>query len=148
MTKFLLAFFFVISLFTQTQAQESYIKVGEAKSKKSVLAFPYFNNLGSANTGAVTATAADIYNIVKKDLDLSTYFQILGNAGFLEDPSKTNIKPFPKEPNGFKFEPLKKAGAEFLVRTGYSVINSDSTNLESSEVFRWVYSHYLSYEIF
>lgn len=125
MNKFLLAFFFVISIFTRAHAQESYIKVGEAKSKKTVLAFPYFNNLGSANTGSVTATAADIYTIVKKDLDLSTYFQILGNAGFLEDPAKTNIKPAPKDPNGFKFEPLKKSGAEFLVRTGYSVINSE-----------------------
>ena len=64
--------------------------MGEAKSKKSVLAFP-----------------------------------MMSNAAFLEDPAKTNIKPAPKEENGFKFEPLKTAGAEFLIRTGYSIVNSD-----------------------
>lgn len=107
------------------QTQQSYIKMGEAKSKKSVLAFPYFNNLGSANSGAVTASAAEIYNLAKRNLELSTYFQMMANAAFLEDPAKTNVKPAPKEENGFKFEPLRTAGAEFLIRTGYSVINSD-----------------------
>jgi TolB protein len=114
MNKFLLVFAFVFSGFAQ--AQQSYIKIGDAKGKKSVLA---------SNTGASTANAAEIYNVVKKDLDLSTYFQIMGNAGLLEDPSKTGIKPAPKEANGFKFEPLKTAGVEFLIRTGYSVVNSE-----------------------
>ena len=50
---------------------------------------------------------------------------MMSNAAFLEDPAKTNIKPAPKEENGFKFEPLKTAGAEFLIRTGYSIVNSD-----------------------
>ncbi len=37
---------FILILFSSTasQAEQSYIKMGEAKSKKSVLAFPYFNN--------------------------------------------------------------------------------------------------------
>ena len=37
---------FTLILFcsTASQAEQSYIKMGEAKSKKSVLAFPYFNN--------------------------------------------------------------------------------------------------------
>ncbi len=95
------------------------------KQKKSVLAFPYFNNVGSANTGAITANAAEIYNQAKQNLELSTYFQLMSNSAFLEDPAKTNIRPGPKEPTGFKFEPLKTAGAEFLIRTGYSVINSE-----------------------
>lgn len=120
-------FFFSILFSILSFADQAYIKIGDAKSKKSVLAFPYFNNLGSSNSGSATATAADIYNIVKKDLDLSTYFQIMANSGFLEDPSKTSIKPGPKEPNGFKFEPLKTAGAEFVIRTGYSVTSSEVT---------------------
>ncbi len=118
-------FSFLILLSSIGQAQQSYIKLGDAKSKKSVLAFPYFNNLGSTNTGNITATAAEIYNLAKSNLELSTYFQIMSNAAFLEDPAKTSIKPAPKDANGFKFEPLKTAGAEFLIRTGYSVINSE-----------------------
>ncbi len=123
---------FILNLFSlvflvavSAGAQQSYIKLGEAKSKKSVLAFPYFNNIGSSNTGAVTATAADIYNQAKNNLELSTYFQMMSNSAFLEDPAKTSIRPGPKEEDGFKFEPLKTAGAEFLIRTGYSVINSE-----------------------
>ena len=119
-------FIFIILTFSYfAQAQQSYIQVGEAKSKKSVLAFPYFNNLGSNNSGSATAAAADIYTLAKKDLELSTYFQMMSSAAFLEDPAKTNIKPAPKEVNGFKFEPLKSAGAEFLIRTGYSITNNE-----------------------
>lgn len=127
MFKILHVYLMTLMLFASgvVNAQQSYIKLGEAKAKKSVLAFPYFNNVGSANTGAITANAAEIYNQAKQNLELSTYFQMMSNSAFLEDPAKTNIRPGPKEPNGFKFEPLKTAGAEFLIRTGYSIINSE-----------------------
>lgn len=125
MMRYLFSFILLFSFISK--AEQSYIKVGEAKDKKSVLAFPYFNNLGSNTSGATTAAAADIYNLAKKDLELSTYFQMMSKDAFLEDPAKTNIKPAPKETNGFKFEPLKTAGAEFLIRTGYSVINNEIT---------------------
>lgn len=123
MTKFLFSFIFLLTFYARSQT--SYIKIGDAKAKKSVLAFPYFNNLGSSNTGNVTATAAEIYKVAKDDLELSMYFQVMGNAGFLEDPAKKSIKPESKDPNGFKFEPLKTAGAEFLIRTGFSVVNNE-----------------------
>ncbi len=123
MNRLLLSIILTFSYFAS--AQQSYIQVGEAKSKKSVLAFPYFNNLGSNNSGAATAVAADIYSLAKKDLELSTYFQMMSTSAFLEDPAKTSIKPAPKEVNGFKFEPLKSAGAEFLIRTGYSITNNE-----------------------
>ena len=125
MNHFFISFILAFSCFAS--AQQSYIQLGEAKSKKSVLAFPYFNNLGSNNSGSATAAAADIYLLAKKDLELSTYFQIMANTAFLEDPAKTSIKPAPKEINGFKFEPLKSAGAEFLIRTGYSITNNEIT---------------------
>ena len=123
MTKFLFSFLMFISL--GANAQTSYIKIGDAKAKKTVLGLAYFNNLGSSNTGSATAITADIHKLLKDDLNLSTYFQIVDNAGFLEDPSKTSIKPTGKESNGFKFEPLKTAGMEYALRTGYSVVGSD-----------------------
>ncbi|MBC7743404.1 MAG: PD40 domain-containing protein [Bdellovibrionaceae bacterium] len=115
-------------LFFQTvSAEQAYIKLGEASSRKSNLAFPYFNNLGSNNTGAATSAAADIHANAHRNLELSSYFQMMSNSVFLEDPAKTSIKPAPTQADGFKFEPLKKVGAEFLIRTGYSIVGSDLT---------------------
>lgn len=108
-------------------AQQSYIKIGEAKAKKSNLAFPYFNNQGSNNAGSTTGAAAEIYTTAVKDLELSTYFQMVSNSAYLEDPAKTAIKPQPGLANGFKFEPLKTIGAEFLVRGGYEVVGGEMT---------------------
>lgn len=108
-------------------SQQSYIKLGDAKSRKSNLAFPYFNNLGSNNTGAATAAAAEIHSTAKTNLELSTYFQMVANAALLEDPTKTGIKPKPEQADGFKFEPLKSVGVEFLIRAGYSIVGNDIT---------------------
>lgn len=127
---FIIRLFISISILfigLNSYADQSYIKIGEAKAKKSLLAFPFFNNQGTNNSASATALNADIYNVVKKDLELSTYFDILNNSAFLEDPSKTTIKPFPSQPNGFKFEPLKTIKAEFVIRTGYQLIGSELT---------------------
>lgn len=118
----------LILLLTQIcWAQQAYIKVGEARAKKSNLAFPYFNNQGSNNSGATTGTAAEIYTTAVHDLEMSTYFQMVSNSAYLEDPAKTGIKPQPGLANGFKFEPLKTIGAEFLIRGGYEVVSGDLT---------------------
>lgn len=109
------------------QAQTAYIKAGDAKVKKSILAFPFFNNTGSNNTGAATAAASEVYTTAKKNLDLSTYFQLVANDSYLEDPAKTGLKPVTEDKYGFKFEPLKTIGAEFLIRTGYAVVGKEMT---------------------
>lgn len=120
--------YFILTFFIQSAfADQAYIKIGEAKAKKSSLGFPYFNNLGSKNSGAATATAAEIYTTAQKDLELSTYFQMVQGSAFLEDPTKTGIKPFPGQQNGFKYEPLKTAQIEFVIRTGYEVSGNDIT---------------------
>ncbi|MBC7420902.1 MAG: PD40 domain-containing protein [Bdellovibrio sp.] len=125
MKKFL---FLVIYLFVQTSwSEQSYIKLGDAKSRKSNLAFPYFNNLGSNNSGAATSAAADIHATAKRNLELSTYFQMMSNSVLLEDPAKTGVKPQPGQADGFKFEPLKKVGVEFLIRTGYTIVGTEMT---------------------
>ncbi len=108
-------------------ADQAYIKIGEARAKKSNMAFPHFNNQGSNNSGASTGAAAEIYTAAVKDLEMSTYFQMISNAAFLEDPTKTGIKPQPGLANGFKFEPLKTIGAEFLIRGGYEMIGNELT---------------------
>lgn len=103
-------------------AQQSYIKVGEAKGKKSNLAFPPFNSIAKTSS----PQAIEIYETAKRDLDFSSYFTLINNSAFLEDPAKTAVKPAP-EPNGFTYEPLKTIGAEFLIRTAYSVAGDELT---------------------
>lgn len=124
--KIISVFFALFSLHT-VFADQAYIQIGEARSKKSNLAFPFFNNLGSNNTGAATATASEIYTTAKKNLELSTYFSLISNQAYLEDPAKTSIKPAPDAVGGFKFEPLKTIGAEFIIRAGYSIIGKEIT---------------------
>lgn len=126
MKAFLLFLSFFVS-FQTVQAQQAYIKAGDAQVKKSALAFPFFNNTGSSNVGAATAAASEVYTTAKKNLELSTYFQMISNEAYLEDPAKTSLKPVSEDKSGFKFEPLKTIGAEFLIRTGYSVVAREIT---------------------
>lgn len=122
----LLILIFLILTAKNSFADQAYIKVGDAKSKKSTLAFPYFNNLSANNTGAVIAATAEIYNIAKKNLELSTYFSIISKEAYLEDLSKKSLKPAPEDTLfGFSFEPLKTIGAEFVIRAGHAVTGND-----------------------
>jgi TolB protein len=120
-------FIILILSFHFSYADQAYIKAGEAKAKKSNLAFPFFNNLGGSNTGTNTAIASEIYATAKKNLELTTYFSIISNQAYLEDPAKTSIKPAPDAVGGFKFDPLKTIGAEFVIRAGYTVVGKEIT---------------------
>jgi TolB protein len=108
-------------------SEDVYIKVGEATAKKSNLAFPLLNYLGAISKGEGAAAAADVYNTAKKNLELSTYFQMIAKEAYLENPATTAIKPKSEIANGFTFEPLKTIGAEFLIRSGYSVAGKELT---------------------
>lgn len=123
--KFIFALAFLFSSFAS--AEDIYIKAGEAQVKKSNLAFPFLNYLGVTGKGDATAAAAEVYNTAKKNLELSTYFQMISKEAFLEDPANTGIKPKSESPNGFNFEPLKTIGAEFLIRAGYTVAGKEMT---------------------
>jgi TolB protein len=125
MLKFILTFVFLFSSFSF--AEDVYIKVGEATAKKSVLAFPLLNYLGALNKGEGAAAAGEVYNTARKNLELSTYFQIVAKEAYLENPATTGIKPKSELPNGCSFEPLKTIGAEFLIRSGYSVAGKELT---------------------
>lgn len=107
--------------------QTPLIKVGEAKSKKSNLAFPVFNNIGSNTSSSANTVAAQIFNIAKRDLEISIFFNLIPTSAFLEDTSKTPVKPRPMDPLGFKFQPWKTIGTEFLIRGTYFVANNDVT---------------------
>lgn len=125
--KLVFIFLLSVSLFGTAEAQQAYIKIGEAQSKKSNLAFPPMNNLSGVKTSQHVTLATEIFNTAKKDLELSTYFNVMSQAAFLENTTALSIKPKTMDSNGFAFETWKAIGADFLIRSSISVINNDMT---------------------
>lgn len=99
-----------------------YIKMGDAQTKKSLLALPPLQFVGNpANTPNFQSVGAELFRVIYNDLAVSTYFQFIAQSAYLEDPSKTSIRPAPGESNGFKFESWSQIGAEFLIRAAFQI---------------------------
>lgn len=134
MKSFFLTLFLLLSsslLFAQNPSGEVFIKLGEAQTKKSLLALPEFQGLGGAkSTSKNTAIANELFSVVRNNLEVSSYFQLMDKAAFLEDSSTRGLKPIPQEANGFNFASWQQIGAEFLIRGGYSIIGNQ-INLEA-----------------
>lgn len=105
------------------------IKLGEARTKKSLLAFPPLNYQGSPSASAKNI-GTELFKTIHNDLDVSAFFQIIPQKAFLEDTSKTGLRPAPGEPNGFKYQSWNTIGAEFLIRIGYFVAGTE-VNMEA-----------------
>lgn len=106
------------------------IDVTEAKSKKSLIAFPSLQFQGNpAQAKSHESMGGEVFRVITNDLTVTSYFQFISAKAFIEDPSKTSIKPAGTDPNGFKFSSWKQIGAEFLIRGAYSIIG-DEFNLE------------------
>ncbi|MFN7728653.1 MAG: translocation protein TolB [Bdellovibrio sp.] len=120
----------------QARAQDAgkgsvYIKVGEAKAQKSLVAFPALQFLGSPGASPnYKSVGSDLFKVVLNDLTVTGYFQFIEQSAYLEDPTKTGLRPFPTDANGFKFESWKQISAEFLIRASFSV-SGDSLTLEA-----------------
>lgn len=120
----------VLCYFPMTQAQESgiYIKMGEARTKKSLLAFPPLQYFGSPTSASkFQSVGAEIFNTVTNDLTVSSYFQFIKQSAFLEDTGKTGLMPAPGQSNGFKFQSWSTVGADFLIKTGFSIAGDEVT---------------------
>lgn len=116
------------SSFALAQENGIYIKLGEARTKKSLLAFPPMQQLGTTNSPKTQQIGIEIFNTITNDLSVSSYFQFINQAAFLEDTAKTGLTP--TGPNGFKFDSWSALGADFLIRIGYSVVGNE-INLET-----------------
>lgn len=129
--KTIIAAFVVLSLlgsFASAQSAGSgiYIKLGEARTKKSLMAFPALQYSGSPSSASkAQSVGAEIYNTIVNDLTTSSYFQFLPQSAFLEDSTKTGLTP--TGANGFKFPSWTAIGAEFLIRAGFSIAGNELT---------------------
>lgn len=105
-----------------------YIKLGEAQTKKSLLAFPapQYSGTPGANPN-YKSIGSDLFNTIQTDLIVSGYFQMIQASAFLEDTTKVGLKPAGVEENGFKFDSWKQIGAEFLIKTSFAVAGNSLT---------------------
>lgn len=127
MKSFIVFILFYCSFFVgfNVKAENVYIKLGEAKARKSLLAIPPLTALGASIGGSGQDASLKVYNTLVNDLTVSSIFQIMPASSFLEDTNRTSLKPAPGDPKGFKFASWKTIGAEFLIRTGYSVAGNE-----------------------
>ncbi|UXR65583.1 translocation protein TolB [Bdellovibrio bacteriovorus] len=131
MMKQILALILILGLsplISQAQSNGIYIKMGEARTKKSLMAFPPLQYSGSPSTASRNqGVGIEIFNTITNDLSVSSYFQFINQSAFLEDTAKTGLMPAPGLPNGFKFQSWSSIGADFLVRAAYSVVGNEVT---------------------
>lgn len=121
----------VVLISSFVYAEQVYIKIGDAKTKKSLVGFPPFNYSGSqAVASKHFALGAEMFNVVQNDLDVSGYFQFIASSAFLEDGKKAGVKPAPGEAGGFKFDNWKPLSADFLIKGEYQVDKDDQIELE------------------
>lgn len=127
--KFLLVLVILFSpLFSNAQENGIYIKLGEARTKKSLLAFPALQYLGSpSSVSKYQSIGAEIFDTITNDLTVASYFQFIKPTAFLEDAGKTGLTPAPGTPNGFKFQSWAAIGTDFLIRAGFSIVGSEIT---------------------
>ncbi len=127
MLKVLLSTLLFLAILTSyAQSTPIYIKVGDAKLKRSLVALPPFQFLGSPTANpSYRSVGQELNTVFYNDLDVSSYFQFINPNAYLEDPAKIGLRPAPGEPGGFNFENWKKIGAEFLIRGGYRFEKGD-----------------------
>lgn len=129
MNKFITSLFFLATFFLLHGSQNDYlahalyINVGKANIKQSPMAIVPIQFQGTpALSKKYLKYEKEIFDVIKKDLKVSSYFDIQDPKGFVESPKK-GLRPVPNDPNGFNFSSWKEIGTEFLVKTGYNYIN-------------------------
>ncbi len=105
-----------------------HLNVGDAKFKKSILALPAFQYLGTPGINKTyISTGKEIFDTLQFDLSVSSYFDFLKREAFVEDVSKMSLRPVADEASGFNFSSWKQIGADFLIRAGYKIVGDDVT---------------------
>lgn len=93
-------------------AATPYIPVGQAKTRKTIIAFPDVKNLtGKPDKGA----AAEVHKTVSNDLAFMDLFRFMPSTAFIES-STAGLTP-----DRFKFSDWTTIGAEFVVKTGVAI---------------------------
>lgn len=127
--KFLLMCLLATLSFSPTSWAQStpiVVKLGEAKAKKSLVAFPalQFQGTPSASSG-FQGVGAEIFNVITNNLIVSGYFQMMPQSSFIEDTAKTGLRPAPADPKGFSFQSWTQLETDFLIRGAFTTPGSN-----------------------
>ena len=117
------AFFCSSTLFAK---ERPYINIGKAEIKQSPMALVPLIYLGTPATASNHLTFGKrFYDIVEKDLTISSYFSFISPEAFVEDYKSKSLTPKENDPTqGFDFSSWKQIGAEFMIRSGFKVANN------------------------
>src|SRR4051812_22750817 len=105
---------------TAHAADNAYIQVGQARLKKTVIAFPEIRPSGSS----AGALARQIHETVTNDLGFMDLFSFLGRPAFVENEAGAGIAP-----GSFRFSDWSSIHAEILVKSKLDV-QANSMSLE------------------
>lgn len=94
-------------------ADKPYISVGQARAKKSVVAFPEIRNDGSSMASGI---ARSIQETVTNDLNFMALFEFLKPAAFIEDSKTAGLTL-----ETFKLSDWSSIGTEFLIKAGVTI---------------------------
>ena len=105
-----------------------HLNVGDAKFKRSIVALPSFQYLGTPGISKnYIVVGKEIYDTLLFDLSVSSYFDFLKREAFIEDVSKVSLRPVADEASGFNYASWKQIGTDFLIRAGYKIVDDEVT---------------------
>ena len=124
-----LFFFQLILVFDPTTGwgkDQNYINIGAAQIKSSPMALVPPLYLGTPLLAPRhLAYGKRFYDIIKKDLTISSYFSFISPEAFVENYKARSLRPKEVDPvRGFGFSSWKELGAEFMIRSGFKVIKN------------------------
>lgn len=112
LTVFVASTLFASLLCSPTHADDTaYLPVGQARTKKSVIAYPEIRGATGRNEGP----AKVLHETVTSDLNFMDFFKFIEPAGFIEDASKAGIAP-----ESFKMTDWTSIGTDFLIKSQVS----------------------------
>lgn len=120
----LLALIFVFLPGLAFSQSNLYINVGTASVKKSKLALPDFQHVGSGSSAQALRLGKEVHSTIFFNFSVSSLFDFISNDAFLEDVSKVGPRPKPGDPSGFSFDSWSQIGTEFLIRGTYRLAGS------------------------
>ena len=124
-----LLFCFVI-LFSFSSHARIYINIGAPeKVRKSSVAISNFQLKSSDPKKEDLSIGEKMNQRLNKNLQLSSYFNILSPKAFIEDPNTLEPFPYPENSKGFRWQNWKLSGADFLIFSDYSIDKDDEDQL-------------------
>ena len=115
--------FLPLLLLSFSASAKIFINIGSAGIKKSSLAILPF--LPQENFPENPGLKKELEGLIERNIKFSSYFQILSQQAYIEDPKTISPIPFPIDLQGFRWNNWKLSGADFLLFNRYALVDKD-----------------------